>query len=103
MDEKTVRSRRRTGSRSGSALVNLLLLVGAVAVALGLAETACRVFLAERLAVTTDERNLLYRWDATLGWFPSPSTDRRFLGERWIDVHHNRLGLRDAELAPPTA
>jgi GDSL-like lipase/acylhydrolase family protein len=84
-----------------SRLANVLLLIVALVVALGLGELACRTFLADRLAITTDERNLLYRYDATLGWFPVPSTTRRFLGEREIDVHHNALGLRDVEFPPP--
>ena len=84
-------------------IVDVVLLAAALALALGLGELACRTFLADRLAVATDERNLLYRYDATLGWFPAPSTDRRFLGERSIDVRHNRLGLRDVEFPPPTA
>ena len=80
----------------------MLLLIVAVALAAGGAELACRRFLADRLTITTDERNLLYRYDATLGWFPVPSTARRFVGEREIDVRHNALGLRDVEFPPPT-
>jgi lysophospholipase L1-like esterase len=84
-------------------LVNGVVLVAAMVVALGLGELACRAFLADRLAVPTDERNLLYRYDATLGWFPVPSSDRSFLGERRIHVRHNSLGLRDVEFPPPAA
>ena len=84
-------------------LGRLLLVAGGLAVALGIAEAACRQFFAERLAVVTDERNLLYRFDATLGWFPTPSTEQEFLGERRIKVHDNALGLRDVEFVPPTA
>lgn len=92
---------RARGSGTASVLANVLLLAMAVALAAGLAELACRRFLADRLTITTDERNLLYRYDATLGWFPVPSTENRFLGEREIDVRHNALGLRDIEFPPP--
>src|SRR5262245_11305510 len=94
--------RVRTGLFTRSVLAHVFLLAGGLVVAFALAEAGCRVFLADRLAVTTDERNLLYRYDATLGWFPIPSSARRFLGERWIDVQHNSLGLRDIEFPPPT-
>lgn len=78
----------------------LLLLVVSSAIAIGIAEYACRQLIGERLAVATDERNLLYRYDATLGWFPDPNTEREFTGERTIHVRHNSLGIRDVEIPP---
>ena len=86
-----------------SVVGRLVLLVVGIAVALGIAEVACRTFLAERLAVATDERNLLYRYDAVLGWFPTPSTVQHFVGERPIEVRDNALGLRDVDFPPKTA
>ena len=94
---------RRAAFSARSAVANALLLVVALGVAGGVVELACRRFLVDRLTITTDERNLLYRYDATLGWFPIPSTARRFLGEREIDVRHNALGLRDVEFTTPSA
>jgi lysophospholipase L1-like esterase len=88
---------RAPGARAIAA--NLALVLGGVAVSLGLVEGGCRLFLADRLTVATDERNLLYRYDPTLGWFPRASEERRFLGEREIDVRHNARGFRDVELA----
>ena len=78
----------------------VLLLVVSLAVAIGLGEYACRRLIRERLAVATDERNLLYRYDSTLGWFPDPNTVREFTGERTIQVRHNSLGIRDVEVPP---
>lgn len=83
-------------------LPRLLLVLASLVLALGGAELACRHWLADRLKVETDERNLLYGFDSTLGWFPTPSPERRFTGAVEIAVQHNSLGLRDVEIAAKT-
>jgi lysophospholipase L1-like esterase len=85
-----------------SLAARLFLALASLSITLGGAELICRQWFGERLAVETDERNLLYGFDATLGWFPRPSTERRFVGEREIAVRHNSLGLRDIEIGPKT-
>ena len=75
-----------------------MLLAASLVAALAVAEAVCRHLYAERFAIVTDERNLLYAFDPALGWFPRPSTGSRFLGERSIEVRHNSLGLRDIEI-----
>jgi hypothetical protein len=84
----------------GARRSGLVLLVGALLVALGLGEGLCRLLFRDRLAVVADERNLLYRYHPVLGWFPRPSERRSFVGERRIDVAHNALGFRDLEFEP---
>ncbi len=85
-----------------SLAARLLLAFAGLSIALGAMELICRQWFTARLAVETDERNLLYGFDAALGWFPRPSTERRFVGGREITVRHNSLGLRDIEIGPKT-
>ena len=85
-----------------SIVARLLLVLTSLAIALGAAELGCRHWLGKRLHVETDERNLLYGYDATLGWFPRPSSPQQYTGEREITVQHNSLGLRDIEIGPKT-
>jgi len=78
----------------------MFLAAASLAAALAIAEGVCRYLLGERLAVPTDERNLLYRFDTMFGWFPAPGSKQSFVGERRITVTHNALGCRDVEFAP---
>lgn len=51
------------------------------------------------------ERSLSYRYDAELGWMPVPGSSASVTNARTVQVHHNSLGLRDAEFtldATPT-
>ena len=64
--------------------------------ALLLAEVTLRVLFARELTVPNDERNLLYRYDSVLGWFPVASSSNQFLGSRRITAVHNREGFRAA-------
>jgi hypothetical protein len=43
----------------------------------------------------SDEKNLTYRYDAELGWFPIPNSHKQFMGARLINVEHNNDGFRD--------
>jgi len=57
-----------------------------------------RIFLQSRLKIHHDERNLLYRYDEMLGWFPIANSRTVFTGEsRTIHVEHNSRGFRDVE------
>tara|TARA_B100000809_G_scaffold255024_2_gene293011 strand:+ start:1201 stop:2154 length:954 start_codon:yes stop_codon:yes gene_type:complete len=78
------------------------LTVSAVAVVLVLAvgEIAMRGFFGPALRVQLDERNLLYRYDAELGWFPVANSRANHTGVRQIDVQHNSRGFRDPEHEP---
>jgi lysophospholipase L1-like esterase len=65
-----------------------------LAIALALGEGVARLFFKDPTVSRTDERNLAYRYDPTLGWFPAPNTTRSFTGTRPITLHHNRRGFR---------
>jgi hypothetical protein len=84
----------RTGNKRllmGLMLVGISLLVSAL-----LAEAVLRLFFPSELTVVQDERNLLYRYDPILGWFPVAGRSNLFLGTRTITVVHNRQGFRAA-------
>lgn len=49
------------------------------------------------LAMWYDERNLLYRYDIKLGWFPVENSYSLFTGIKSIEVEHNSRGFRDSE------
>ncbi len=72
----------------------------ALIVAAGLGELGLRLFFRNQLFLIQDERNLLYRYDAELGWFPIPNSRDRLQASRVFTVVHNRDGFRGPE---PTA
>ena len=48
--------------------------------------------------MVSDERNLTYRYDETLGWFPIENSTKMYRGlRRSISVEHNKRGFRDSE------
>lgn len=47
-----------------------------------------------------DERNVLYRYDSELGWFPLESSEGTFAASRTVTVNHNSDGFRDTEHGP---
>jgi hypothetical protein len=61
------------------------------------------LFVAELVVKTiaqkihTDERNLAYRYDAELGWFPKENSEMKYQGVISINVKHNSLGFRGPE------
>lgn len=61
------------------------------------AELAVKVILKKNLFIRKDERNLTYRYDQELGWFPVENSKKRYDGSRSIAVEHNSRGFRDAE------
>jgi hypothetical protein len=64
---------------------------------IAIADVAIGIFLPERFAIKRDERNLTYRYDSELGWFPIANSRRVFKGSRTIHVEHNSRGFRDVE------
>ena len=69
-------------------------------VSCGIGELAARYLLPPPARIPRDERNLTYRYDSQLGWFPKENSQRHFRGSRRIRVRHNRDGFRDHEYAP---
>jgi hypothetical protein len=59
-------------------------------------EVALRTVFARRLALVQDERNLLYRYDSVLGWFPVAGSSNQFVGTHRITVVNNQQGFRAA-------
>lgn len=89
------RAVRKVWSRS--IILNLCLSLAALLVTASLAEMALRLFFRANLALVDDERNLLYRYDPYLGWFPIPSQGKNLLASRVFTVVHNREGFRDPD------
>jgi len=81
---------------------SLLLALVSVASALLLSEGVVRLVLKRTLDLPQDERSLAYRYDAELGWFPEPSSERTIAGTRVFHVRHNAKGFRDREPGPKT-
>lgn len=78
-------------------LVNAVLFSFSLAVAFGICEVILRTFFADRLSVLQEERSLLYRYDAKLGWFPRENSVHSFTGSNTISTGHNSRGFRDRE------
>lgn len=55
------------------------------------------VFRRRLLHLPLDERNLTYRYDSLLGWFPIENEKGYFRGGRSIQVSNNSRGFRDIE------
>lgn len=45
--------------------------------------------------IPTDERNLLFKYDRLLGWFPIENEEKEFRRSRLIKVKNNEFGFRD--------
>jgi hypothetical protein len=63
----------------------------------GAGEILARFFWKGCPQVVSDERNLTYRYDRELGWFPIENSNKQFEGTRLISVKHNQDGFRDIE------
>jgi len=66
-------------------------------ISLGFIEIGLRIFKEDSLKIRLDERNLTYRYDENLGWFPIENSKKSFKGSRYISVEHNSRGFRDSE------
>jgi lysophospholipase L1-like esterase len=81
---------------------NLVLASGSVIVCLCAAELLLRTFLPDPEAAWT-MRQLPYRYDATLGWFPRERFEGIATGGyRTVRVRQNSLGFRDVEWGEKT-
>jgi hypothetical protein len=78
-------------------LARLLLVLVALAITAGLAEGALRLFFSQTFSFVQDERNLMYRYDQELGWFPIPNSHKTYAGGRTISASHNSEGFRGPE------
>jgi hypothetical protein len=78
-------------------ILNLALSLAALLVAATLAELCLRLFFRATLTLVDDERNLLYRYDSYLGWFPIPNQGKHLLASRIFSVVHNHEGFRDPD------
>ncbi|MHC4268507.1 MAG: hypothetical protein ACYSTS_08585 [Planctomycetota bacterium] len=76
---------------------NLLLLLVTLIFCMIVMEIGMRVFLKDRLYVIKDERNLTYKHDSLLGWFPIANSKNSYKGSRSVNVEHNSRGFRDHE------
>lgn len=85
-------SRARVGAK-------LLLFTLSCLVTLLIAEAVLRAFYRSELAEPTDVRNLGYRYDKELGWFPLANNRQFFKASRTITAAHNSEGFRGPELA----
>ena len=85
-------SARSTGLRA-----RFLLLAASLFLSAALGEIGLRIFFHETFGTERDEKNLMYRYDPQLGWFPVPNSESTFTGSRAINVKHNSRGFRDVE------
>jgi hypothetical protein len=92
-----LRARAAPGLWSRPLVLNLILSLAALLITAALAELGLRLFFRTNLALVDDERNLLYRYDSYLGWFPIPSQGKNLLASRVFTVVHNREGFRDPD------
>ena len=96
------RSERIVGKSAGAhqrdRVVHVVLVYASIVLLiLGSCEVILRFYDPSVLKTELDERNLLYRYDSELGWFPIPNSDAQYTASRTVVVQHNSLGLRDRE------
>jgi hypothetical protein len=82
-----------TVPRSFKAYLVVLWLVLCIAVS----DIGLGIMFKKRLLLEHDEKNLTYRYDPELGWFPIANSRKIFTGSRTIHVKHNARGFRDVE------
>jgi hypothetical protein len=88
------RERVRLALRSaGMALLVTLATLAAI-------EIILRIVDLRILREGTSERSLAYRYDAELGWAPTPNSSSIVTTARTIHAQHNGLGFRDIEFKP---
>ena len=64
----------------------------------GLFEALLRTGNYPHLNPRPDERSVLYRYDADLGWSPRPDAEANYSAINNLVVRHNAMGLRDGPL-----
>jgi GDSL-like Lipase/Acylhydrolase family len=93
---KSSRPSSRLGDLFRSAGTSLLITLTTLAAT----EVLLRVTDLRALRQDASERSLAYRYDAELGWAPSPNSVSTVTTARTIHVRHNSLGFRDIEFKP---
>jgi hypothetical protein len=99
MEEASLKEAGRPEPKVPSARLGAKLAAVAIScvVSLALGEIGLRLFMAKHFPVFQNEKNLLYRYDETLGWFPVPNKTNRVSDLRTIVAVHNSRGFRDVE------
>lgn len=93
-------SKPESGSRHRAALFRVFAVLFAIFLAAALSEAGLRIFMNKQLTIPIDERNVLFRHDPKLGWFPIPNSRVRFKGSRAVLVANNSQGFRAQEQYP---
>jgi len=89
-DSLRARPRHRLGRK-------LLLLLASLVLAAALGEIVLRLFFAGTFHIIQDERNAVFHYDPTLGWFPIPNSGAHLIASRPLTVVHNSRGFRAPE------
>jgi hypothetical protein len=76
--------------------INFVILLVSITFCILITELGMRILLKGRF-VMEDERNLTYRYDSMLGWFPIENSKKKYKGTRTILIGHNSRGFRDNE------
>ena len=84
-------------SLRGSPWIKALLILLWSFFCIGVTDVGMGILFRDRLALHEDERNLTYRYDPELGWFPIANSKKGFTGSRTIHIEHNSRGFRDVE------
>lgn len=75
-----------------------LLVLIALVLCLPITEIGLRwIFKDDGLPIHRDARNLNYRYDEKLGWFPIPNSRKIYTRTRSVSIDNNQRGFRDAE------
>jgi hypothetical protein len=80
-----------------SRLLKPLLVLSSSIFCVALADIGMGILFRDHLVLHRDERNLTYRYDPELGWFPISNSKKTFTGSRTIHVEHNSRGFRDTD------
>jgi hypothetical protein len=94
-DMQDCTKRGRFGEVFRSVGVSLVMAI----VTLAVLEVVLRVADFRELREGVSERSLSYRYDAELGWTPTPYSSSVVTNARTIHAKHNSLGLRDEEFS----
>jgi hypothetical protein len=90
-------SEPKSARSSQSLRFKLATLVCSSIFSLTLVEILLRTFFASSFPWIQSEKNLMYRYDSRLGWFPIAGSSNQVTGSRTISVAHNRDGFRDID------
>jgi hypothetical protein len=75
--------------------INILVFLISVMFCIGITEIAMRMLFKD-VGIPADEKNMLYKYDKKLGWFPVQNR-YKMRASRSVEVEHNSRGFRDSE------